>query len=1124
MNALTLVKRNLTHYWRTNLAVILGVATAVAVLAGALLVGDSVRGSLRDLALARLGRADLVITASGFFRERLADDLQSHDQFAANFNGVCPIVALESVVTRDENNARAGGVQVYGVDERFWKFHGVNVPTPEGNDILVSDALARELDAKQGDTLILRIEKPSAIPVESLHGRKDDLGRTVRLTMREVLPAVSLGEFSLRPQQGAVRAVFVELKKLQKNLEQDGKANAILLSAKNDRARQTAEAMLKDRFTLADLGLKLRALEAQQAVSLESDSAVISDMLADRAKSAAKKLNLTTASFLTYLANTIRGGGKEIPYSLVTGFDLDGFSTSSSLSSSALLNDWAARDLGAKPGEDLTFEYYVWKEDGLLDTKQATFKLEAVLPMEELAVDRDLAPEYPGITEAKSLADWDPPFPIELSRVRDIDEEYWDKYRTAPKAFIPLADAQKLWGTRYGKLTSIRILQPQGKNLADVRQIYETELRKTLDPIEMGLSAQSVKEQSLQASRGATDFGEYFTYFSFFLVVSALLLTTLFFKLGVEQRLREIGLLRAIGFSIKKVRSLFLRECLALAALGSVAGLIGAVAYGALMMFGLRTWWVGAVGTTSLELRVTPQSLLIGALAGIATALVCVWWTLRSLRRSSPRSLLAGSIEESFGERGTRGMLVGLFRVLRYFRVFRVFIFGGLGIALLIMAALNLVGQTGGFFGAGTLLLIAILFFWSSWLRSDKKRTIHGQGAWPMARMGFRNATARPGRSVLCIALIASAAFIIVSVDAFRRESGASSLDRNSGNGGYLLMAESLLPVVHDLNSEQGKEELNLKDEKLAGAKITRFRLRPGDDASCLNLYQPRNPRILGAPDSFIGESRFAFQSSLAQTGEAPTPQNQWMLLNANLGEGVIPVAGDANSLTYVLHLKLGDELTINASNGAPVRLRVVAALSDSVFQGELLMSETNFKKLFPDQEGYRFFLIDGAPEKASEIAATLEDRLSDFGFDAIGTGEKLAGFHQVENTYLSTFQSLGGLGLLLGTLGLATVLLRNVLERRREMALMRAIGYRSSHLSLMVIAENALLLGCGLLTGVLCALLAIIPALVARGGRLSVVSLGLLLLAVLLTGLAASLVAVRAAVRSPLLPALRTE
>lgn len=1124
MNFSTLVNRNLKHYWRTNLAVIFGVATAVAVLAGALLVGDSVRASLRDLALARLGKTDFVITAQGFFRERLADDLQSHEQFAANFNGAVPLIALEAVVTRDEGNqigARAGGVQVYGVDERFWKFHGANTQTPEGNDVLLSQALAGELGAKQGDTLVLRIEKPSAIPAESLHGRKDDLGSTVRLTMREALPSVSLGEFSLRPQQGAVRAIFVELKKLQRNIEQDGKANVILLSAKNtgSQSAQIAAQILKDKFTLADLGLKLRTLEQQQAISLESDSSVINDVLAEKAKAAAEKSNLRAAEILTYLANTIRIGDREIPYSLVVALDQESYRgllgerPTPQTENQIILNDWAARDLGAKAGDSLTLEYYLWREEGRLDTQSAQFEVAAITPMQGLAADRNLAPDYPGITDTDSLADWDPPFPIDLNRVRTKDEDYWKQFRTTPKAFIPLAVGQKLWASRYGKLTSIRAISQSG-DLEPARKNFEQNLRDALDPAQMGLNIQSVKEQSLQASRGATDFGEYFAYFSFFLVISALLLTTLFFKLGVEQRLREIGLLRAVGFSIKQIRSLFLREGFALALAGSVAGLIGAIAYGALMMFGLRTWWVGAVGTTMLRLSITPQSLLIGAVAGIITALVCVWWTMRGLTPASPRSLLSGSVVSDQGS--ASGSRRSRFAFLSASRL--AVIFGALGLALLAAAASKLIGQVGGFFGAGALLLIAILFFWSAWLRSDKKRTIQGQGAWPMARMGFRNATTRPGRSVLCIALIASAAFIIVSVDAFRRDGAAGALDKKSGNGGYPLMAESLLPIIHDLNSDEGREELNLNDDKLAGVKFTRFRLRPGDDASCLNLYQPRNPRILGAPESFIKESRFAFQSSLAKTDGEKT--NPWSLLDQQLGDGAAPVIADANSLTYVLHLKLGDEITINASNGAPIKLRVVAALADSIFQGELLMSEANFKKLFPDQEGYRFFLIDGPPD----VAATLEEKLSDFGFDAVGTEEKLASFHQVENTYLSTFQTLGGLGLLLGTLGLATVLLRNVLERRRELALMRAVGYRSSHLSLMVIAENALLLGCGLLTGTLCALLAIIPALVARGGRLSAVSLGLLLLAVLLAGLAASLVAVRAAVRSPLLAALRTE
>lgn len=1153
MNFSTLAKRSLTYFRRANLAVILGVATATAVLAGALLVGDSVRASLRNLALARLGKTDLLVASTGFFREQLVDDLKSHPTFAASFNGACPLIAIEGVVTHSDSNARAGGVAVYGVDERFWKFHGSSIQPPEGNDVLTSAALASEIGAKPGDTIILRIEKPSAIPIESLHSRKEDLGRSVRLTVREALPTGTLGEFSLRPQQGAVRAIFLPLKKLQRNIEQDNKANAILLSAKNDQVQPVAEGLIKDKFTLADLGLKLRVLKEQQAVSLESDSGVLNDALAEKAKSiAAHTPGWLRGQFLTYLANTIRLGDKEIPYSLITAVDertlhtLPGF-TQAELSKRVhdaipggienedpsdfdlppkfILNDWAARDLGAKPGDELTLEYYVWKEEGQLATKQAKFKLDAVVPMQGLAADRNLAPEYPGISNAKSLADWDPPFPIDLSRVRKIDEEYWDKYRTTPKAFLSLAAGQELWGTRWGKLTSIRVFPAESADLATIKQSYEQELRQALNPIEMGLTVQSVKAQSLQASRGATDFGEYFAYFSFFLVVSALMLTTLFFKLGIEQRLREIGLLRAIGFSTRQIRSLFLREGLLLAVIGSVVGLIGAVVYGWLMMFGLRTWWVGAVGTTLLRLHVSPQSLVIGAVSGVITALACIWWTLRALRKVSPRSLLSGVQSTGFSELPPKGGTPSAFFTASRLAL----IFAVLGLALL--ASSKFIGQVGGFFGAGTFLLIALLFFWSAWLKSDKRQTISGQGFWPMSRLGFRNAAIRPGRSVLCIALIASAAFIIVSVDAFRKDNKAASLDPKSGTGGFPLLAESLLPIVHDPNSPQGREELNLTDAVFANVKLTRFRLRPGDDASCLNLYAPRNPRILGATDEFIKANRFSFASSLAQTDEQKA--NPWLLLNSESEIGdlksairnpqsAIPVIADANSLTYVLHLKVGDETALTASNGAPVKLKIVGALADSILQGELLMSEKNFIKLFPDQQGYRVFLIEGG--EPAKTATAVEDKLSDYGFDAISTDEKLASFHQVENTYLSTFQTLGGLGLLLGTLGLGTVLLRNVLERRKELALMRAVGYQSSHLSLMVIAENALLLGCGLLSGIVCASVAIAPAFIARGGNLSVTSLSLLLIAVLFTGLAASLLAVLAAVRSPLLAALRAE
>jgi hypothetical protein len=300
------------------------------------------------------------------------------------------------------------------------------------------------------------------------------------------------------------------------------------------------------------------------------------------------------------------------------------------------------------------------------------------------------------------------------------------------------------------------------------------------------------------------------------------------------------------------------------------------------------------------------------------------------------------------------------------------------------------------------------------------------------------------------------------------------------------------------------------------------FRVRPGDDASCLNLYAPQEPRILGAPHSFLARARFSFQDSLAST--PLQQQNPWLLLESEARDGTIPAIGDANTIEYILHLAVGRDLSVRRSNGAPVRLRLVAALRDSIFQGELLISEASFLRAFPEQEGFRFFLIDVPPVQSASMVQPLEERLSDWGFSVESSREWLAAYHQVENTYLSTFQSLGALGLILGTVGLAAVLLRNVLERRRELALLRAVGYRRRILSGIIVAENLVLLIWGLACGTICSSLAILPALHARGVTFPAAMVGLILVAVLFVGSTSSVLAVLAAFRSPLLEALRSE
>jgi ABC-type lipoprotein release transport system permease subunit len=836
---------------------------------------------------------------------------------------------------------------------------------------------------------------------------------------------------------------------------------------------------------------------------------MLSAPVVEAIEKAASDLTLQTTPIFTYLANTLRIGGKEIPYSLVAAVDEDLY-PGGSAPDGIVLNDWAGDDLEARPGDRLTMEFFVWRERGSVETETAEFTVSGIVPMEGIAGDRDLAPLYPGISETDDLSDWEPPFPLDLRRVRDKDEEYWDRFRTTPKAFLPLARGQEIWPVRQGRVTSIRLTPPESK--VD----FERALREKLDPLALGFTVVAAREEGLRASAGATDFGQYFVYFSYFLVVAALLLAGLFFKLGVEQRHREIGTLLATGFTPARVRRLFLAEGLILSVAGAALGTLVALAYASLILHGLRTWWVDAVGTRLLTLHIGAGSIVFGLLGGVLAALLATWLTLRYLAKVPARSLLAGEVAPA-GE--------GQRRLSR--RAVALSLGSFLGSLLLLAASFaSVVSHVVGFFGAGNLLLVALLGFQWLWLQRGGNESVSGTGAPALARLGFRNATSRPGRSLVAIALIAFATFTIVAVDAFRKDpSSIDAADRSGGSGGYALAAESLLPLHWDPNTEEGRNAVNLpypSDADFVEMRFQTFRLRSGDDASCLNLYRPQNPRVLAPSGDFLERGGFRFGATLASTPEERA--NPWLLLKREFSDGAVPVIGDQNSMAYVLHLGLGEDFLLPREGETPLRLRLVGMLRDSIFQSELLMGEENFLRQFPEVSGFRYFLVETHASEVERAGSLLEQRLEDRAFDVSTTASKLASFHRVENTYLSTFQSLGGLGLLLGTLGLAAIVLRNVLERRREIALLRAVGYRPRAFATMILSENALLLFLGLFTGSLSALVAIAPAIQERGFSLgSGAALGLLA-AVAVSGALASLAAVLSVWRSPLLSSLRAE
>jgi putative ABC transport system permease protein len=1006
--------RNLLWFWRTNVAVVFGVAVAVAVMIGSQIVGDSVQASLKELALARLGRVDSAVVAGLPFTEGLAERL------VVKGRGMAPVLHFKAIVKHQESNRSASKVLVYGVDERYWKLQGLEAEALGERDAVVSEALAREFGAKAGDGVLVRIEKPSEIPQESLHGRREGSVRTVRFRVKKAAP----GGFALEPQQGELRVVYVALSTLQKELEQAGRANVLLVSGPS-----VTDAELRDGLRMEDLGMKLRPVAG--GLQIESGAGLLRDDQVARITETAGKLGLKAEPLLTYLANFMRVGGKEVPYSLVTA--------TPEVTEGIRLNAWTQRELGAKPGDKLQLEYYVWRQEGKLDTASTLLSVAGGTTLG----DRVMAPDYPGISDADTVADWDPPFPMDLNKIRPVDEKYWEQYKTTPKAFVSLAEGQRLWGSRFGKVSSIR-LYPEGKE-----QAWIAGFLPSVDLAKDGLTLLPLREQALAASAGSTDFGMYFGMFSGFVMISAFLLTALFFRLGMEQRLREIGLYLALGYTRADVRRIFVGEGLVLGLLGTVLGCAGAWLYSSGLLYGLRTWWNDAVGTQALALHLTAGALRGAVVPGLVVSVLVVVITLRRMRGLSPHDLLAGRQLDDLPRTATR---------LRW--VATGFLAGGLLLAG--AAAAGRMPAEGGFFGAGFLLLIGGALGSRALLEAGLSGDFNSLG-----RLAWANAGQRPTRSMMTIALIAFATFLLISLEAFRHPPESALA---FGKYGYL--GESQSPVY----------------EKLDGAVM--LRVRPGEDASCLNLYAPTRPKVVALPAGFVPA------------------------LDTPLADGALPAAADANSLQYILHKAVGDEMTLDGG----VRIRFVATLAGSVFQSEVIVGEPAFLQAFPGEQGFRMMLFEKEPD------AGLEEQFSDSGLDVMTVGEKLAQFLRVEHAYLSTFQALGALGLLLGTLGLGAVLLRNVLERRRELALLRAVGFTGGEVAQVIVLENVLLLALGLTVGVVCALLAVAPTLYDRGHAPPLLAIAGLLAAVFATGLLASVLATRAALRAPLLASLRSE
>lgn len=1034
----TLVLRGLRYHWRSHLAVAAGAAVTAVALTGALAVGDSLQATLRRMVDTRLGRTTHVVASTqGTCTQALADTLH-----AALGVPVAPVYQRLGSALADGGRRRAHHVVINGVDRRFWAtgVGGDGAVACSAGEAVINRSLAGTLGVQKGDQIVVKFQAEHVLPMEAPFSGPERNRESLRLRVAAVIGPEASGDFSLKAEHYAVHNVFVPLQTLAAACGTPGEATALLVADAADvRVGETVGSI----WSLDDAGFYVRPVEDGRTLEIHADRIFLSDLVVSSIVEAFPGAR----PMFAYFVNSIACGDSVTPYSFVSTPPVRDTLGDSDI----LLNSWTAQDLAAGAGDTVVLSYYVPKALWGLREERDTFTVAGVVPQNAPWSDSTLMPPFPGLADAGSCTEWEPGTPIELDRIRPKDEAYWERWRGTPKAFVGFRSAQRSWRNRFGSATAVRVPTHDTLTAAAARGV----LRGALGRVSVGLIAVPVRAQVEWSVSQGTSFSSLFTGLSVFLIGAALVLTGLLFSFTLQSRSRDYRALVAAGYSRRHLSLLFLGEGAVAACAGAAVGACASPAYAALVLVGLNTIWGVIAQTPTLELHVTALSMGAGAAETVAVACAAMLLSVRTQVKT-----LYGATR-----RQTRGVRTGVRRNAWY-----------TGAAAAAAAALGLValpvapegtGAAEVYFGAGSLMLAAGLMAFHAALTRRQGRSARLS----VVRLAFTNVSRRRGRSVAAASLFASALFVIGTMSLFRLEGPPDPRDPQAGTGGFWWYGETVTPFDGATVSE---DSLGLVDNGSGGSRMLAMRLREGDDASCFTLNRVARPPLVGI-DAGLMDSQPRFTvTALHDSGYRSHP---WHALLDKTPTDVVPGFADQSAIEWGLGLSLGDTLFYTNERGVPLKVVLVGGLATSVFQGRVLIDERRFAEQFPGISGYRLVLAESAAGREEAVRSAIERRLDDAGVDLQSAASRLASFTEVENTYLAIFSMLGALGLLLGSVGVGIVVMRNALERRGELAALRAQGFTTAHVRRLLLLEHAEIFGSGIVIGLTASLVSVLPS-----------------------------------------------
>lgn len=1082
---LKLAFRSIVFYKRQVFYQVIIILLLCAVITGSLLTGNSVRTSLKKSASVHLGNAGIVASSGNRY---LDPGLPSELRNAQGLD-CTGILEIKGSVTNFSTQKAMNNISILAVDTGFFSFHGNRSIQIQPGKAMVNRRLADLLGLKEGDEIIIRIPVISDIPADAPFAPAAEQGNSAVLETGRILTSEEDGNFSLAISQITPLNVFISTADLERISGTRISINRILFN-RDEAKTGSIEEKIQNSLTPYDIGLKTRHVSANDSYEIISDRVFIDQALLTGIN---EKLP-SAAPVITYLANRIGSKSGAAPYSFVSALP-ESLYPEIPPGNGMLINEWLANDLKVREGDSLMMSWFSPDSLNHLRERSGYFIIKGIVGMNGIWADSTLMPDFPGISGKESCSEWDAGVPVKLNEIRDKDEAYWKKYRGTPKAFINYKTGKNIWGNNFGPATSIRFepgITPES---------IAKDLKGSMDPGAAGISITDLYSDSIDAASQGVDFSTLFLALGFFLIGASVMLLSFAVSSFFGMRKTQVFSMHALGFRNRTIRKILLNETSIIALAGCVPGAFAGYLVNVVLTAALNSVWRGAVQTDTLSSEFALVPLITGFIISfIITTLMMYILTVRYLgklktageRQASPPSMRRNIIMLSF--------------------VFT---------AAVISFILSFVSDSQRIalcFLSGTFLLFAmLLFIRQRYIKSGERFRNRPEQSSHISGLYY---SFYPLSAITPVAFIAAGIFAFFITAVNRKDFDSIRNDRSSGTGGYLLWAETTIPVKEDMNSFSGKAAFGLDADSLSELSFVQMKRSSGNDASCLNLNHIAAPPLLAIdPRKFMSENAFSF----AKTLKGKEAVNPWKLIEQRPDSSTIYGIADQTVLDWGLKISVGDTLMMRAENGKPVNIIIAAGLQSSVFQGYVLVSRKFFSELYPSVSGSTIMLVDGNPSKTDTYNNLLTDRFGTYGIDVTRTSDRLAVFYQITNTYLSVFAVFGALGMIIGIAGLGFVLLRNYSQRRREFGLMLATGFSFRKIRKMIFTEQMQILVSGIFTGIFPAIVATLPSLESNH-EVSWAYLIIMILLIFLSGIAAIVLSLRSIKEKSLVEILRRD